>query len=371
MKSLLLVGAGHVHIALLAQAERLRAAGFELYLIDPGSFWYGGARAAVLDGRLGRASLRLPLRAFCRQRGVAYHADRAIGIDLRHRRLWLASGAMRTFDTVSHDVGFESRIDIDSDSHHAPTLWPGTDVPALIQFAHTVAEAQRRQQPLRIAVVGDGARAVETVAGLAASRFAATLQVSWFLPGACACPGAPRAHDRWILRHLVGRGVDVVANTPIVGKIRGAICGRDSQRFAVDHAVFAGAADAAHFVHAGGLPASAQGLHVNRRLQSPRDERVYAAGGCARLPGRREHDYLSVAQQARVLAHNIEAGARRRPFKSCRSRPGGPIIALGNGNAIVWRRRLWWRGKMPSRSLAEHDARWLSLVARHGGHDRS
>lgn len=363
MKTLLLVGAGHVHVALLARSASLRAAGFDIHLIDPGSFWYGGARSAVLAGRLGGSALRLSLRAACRQHRVTYHADRAIGLDLRHRRLWLASGRMQVFDTVSHDVGYESTVAIDSDSHYGPALWPATDVSAMLHLVHTLAQEPARSALRRVAIVGDGARAVETVAALTSGPFAAGLRVSWYLPGVRVVSDAPRGHDRFILRQLSRRGVEVVAQTPICRKTEGAICSPDGRRFPVDHAVFAGTPEAAHFIHAGGLPASADGLHVNRRLQSPRDERIYAAGGCAAVVGQRGSYQFSVEQQARVLAHNIEAGARRRPFKSCRARTGGPIIDLGGGQAIAWRGRWWWRGATLARRLARRDERWLAWIA--------
>jgi NADH dehydrogenase FAD-containing subunit len=363
MKTLLLVGAGHVHVALLARSAQLRAAGFDVHLIDPGSFWYGGARAALLGGRLERSALRLPLAAACREQHVRYHADRAIGLDARHRRVWLASGQMQVFDTVSHDVGYESGLDIDGDSHHGPALWQAADVSAMLQFVRVLEQARQRSTPLRIAVVGDGARAAETVAALAGGPFAAGLQISWVLPGARVSPNAPRGHDRFILRHLARCGVEIVPQTPISRQTNGAICSPDGRRFPVDHAVFAGPGEAAHFVHAGRMPASAEGLHVNRRLQSPRDERIYAVGGCAAVLGRRANHQFSVEQQARVLAHNIEAGARRRPFKSCRGRPGGPIITLGNGQAIAWRGRWWWQGAALARRLARRDERWLAWIA--------
>lgn len=363
MKTLLLIGAGHVHVALVARSASLRAAGFEIHLIDPGSFWYGGARACLLAGRLGRSELRLSLRALCRAHDVTYHADRAIGLDVRHRRLWLASGRMQVFDTVSHDVGQESTPVLDSDSHHAPTLSPATDVSAMGQLAQTLRHEHRVGAPRRLAIVGDGERALTTVAALATGPFASSLRSSWYLPGNHVMPGAPRGYNRFMLRFLAARGVEVVAQTPINRKTEDAICAPGGRRFPVDHVVLAGSAQAASFIHAGGLPAGAEGLHVNRRLQSPRDERIYAVGGCALIAGYSGSYQWDVARQAKVLAHNIEAGARRRPFKSCRARFAGPIVDLGNGQAIAWRGRWWWHGASLARRLARQDERWLAWMA--------
>jgi NADH dehydrogenase FAD-containing subunit len=362
MKSLLLVGAGHVHVAMLERTARLQAAGFSIQLIDPGSFWYGAALTDVLAGRFDRPALRLPLRPFCHDRAVAYRADRAIGLDVRHRRLWLASGDMLEFDTVSLDVGVESVLEVASGSHQGPELWPASDVHDMIAFARALEESTRGGARLHVAVVGDGPRALESVAALACTPWATRLQISWFLPGNRALPGAPAGLDRRVVHQQAERGVEIVPSTSIVEKIDGAICSADGRRFAADHAVIA-SGQAARFVHAAGLPAHSDGLYVSRRLQSPGDTRVYAVGGGASVLGRRANYHFTVDEQARVLAHNIEAGARRRPFNSCRGRRGGPIVPVGNDRALGWRGRFWWQGQALARLRACRDAAWLALIA--------
>ncbi|MFN4040052.1 MAG: hypothetical protein ACK4I0_00115 [Brevundimonas sp.] len=60
-----LVGAGHAHLAVLAQASRLRAAGVEPILIAPPTFDYSGLITGVLSGALpptARGSMSWPWR---------------------------------------------------------------------------------------------------------------------------------------------------------------------------------------------------------------------------------------------------------------------------------------------------------------------
>ncbi|MES1940135.1 pyridine nucleotide-disulfide oxidoreductase [Salinisphaera sp. T5B8] len=364
MKPLVLVGAGHSHIALLGRAERLRAAGFDITLVDPGSFWYGGAAAGVLAGQFSQAALKLPLRRFCADRGVHYRADRAIGMDTRHRRLWLASGDMLNFDTLSMDVGLENSLSVATGSHEPPQLWSAVDVSALLQFADTLMSESRGGALRRIAVVGAGARALEVVAGLGAHPQARAFQIAWFVPHARILPGAPVALERRIRRRLTARGVEIIAHTAIIQKVDGAIVSDDGRRFAMDHAVLAGDASAARFVHAARLPAQQAGLYVTRRLQSPSDARVYAAGACASVLGAQgEHRYSE--RHARVLAHNIEAGARQRPFQSVRANAGATVVDLGDGQAAGWRGRLWWQGRALARRKARSHAKWLALIAQY------
>ncbi|WP_348766732.1 FAD-dependent oxidoreductase [uncultured Salinisphaera sp.] len=364
MKSLVLVGAGHAHMGLLLQADRLHKAGFEITLIDPGSFWYGGATTRVAAGQLSRAALKLPLRGFCRERAVRYRADRALGVDTRHRRLWLASGDMLSFDTLSLDVGLECALPVAAGSHAPPMLWSAVDMSALLQLADTLAHEGRGGVRRRVAVVGDGPRALEVIAGLGRHAAASSLLISWYVPETRLLADAPLGLERRLRRRLIENGVEIVAQTSIVEKVDGAICSDDGRRFTADHVVMASPAPAARFVHAGRLPAQSEGLYVTRRLQSPADARVYAAGGCASVLGA-AGAYMDSDRQARVLAHNIEAGARRRPFKSVSARGGATTVDLGDGSAATWHGRLWWQGRMPARGRARAQAQWLALVERY------
>ena len=364
MKSLVLVGAGHAHMGVLLQAKRLQNAGFEIVLIDPGSFWYGGATTRVVAGQLSQTALKLPLRGVCREHAVRYRADRAIGVDTRHRRLWLASGEMLAFDTLSLDVGVECALAVAAGSHAPPMLWSAVDVSALVQLAETLSHEARGGAIRRVAVVGDGPRALEVIAGLRRHPSASSLQISWYVPQTRLLADAPITLERRIRRWLVESGVEIVVQTAIVEKVDGAICSADGRRFTADHGVITSPTPAARFVHAGRLPAQAEGLYVTRRLQSPADSRVYAAGGCASVLGA-EGRYLDSDRQARVLAHNIEAGARRRPFKSVSARGGATTVDFGDGSAAAWYGRLWWQGRMPARRRAQAQARWLALVERY------
>ncbi|MES1927920.1 pyridine nucleotide-disulfide oxidoreductase [Salinisphaera dokdonensis CL-ES53] len=365
MRSLLLVGAGHAHVALLEHASRLQDAGFEVELVDPGSFWYGGAPARLIGGDLGRVDLRLPLHSFCRAQGVRYRANRAIGLDARHRRLWLATGEMLEFDTVSLDVGYEIPFDETDAAASGVQIWKASAPYELVQFVQALDERPTGGRPQRIAVTGDGPRATEIVAGLAMGRRADDLQITWFLPGSRPLPAAPTAVNRRVARLHIRRGVELISNTSITGVAEGAVCSVDGRRFAADHVVVAAGARAARFAHAAGLPASSAGLKINWRLQALSDTRIYAVGGCAELAGRNELRLSDALEQGRILARNIVAGAQRRPFKSYRPGGRGEIVDLGDGSAIGWRGRFWWHGNALLARRRRSDAEWLTLIERH------
>ena len=369
MRPLLLVGAGHAHVALVAHAAALRDAGFDIQLVDPGSFWYGGAPARLMRGELGREALRLPLRAFCKANDVRYRCDRALGLDARHRRLWLASGQMQTFDTISLNVGQETPFDDTNVAGSGLQLWRASATYELVQFVQALSERQGGGRVQRIAVYGDGPRATEIVAGLVNGPWRDDLRISWFLPGTRPLPGAPWRVNRRVMALQARHALELIVNTRLSGVEEGAVCSSDGRRFGADHVVIAAGAGAARFAHAGELPAESDGLSVSRRLHSPTDTRIYAAGGCAAMIGRDVMRFSEACEQAQVLARNIVAGARRRPFKSYRPGRAGHVVDMGDGTAVGWRGRLWWQGAALARRRLRRDAEWLALIARFNGHD--
>jgi hypothetical protein len=48
--TVILIGAGHVHLHIVAQAEKLIAQGARVVLIDPDQFWYSGMATGMLGG---------------------------------------------------------------------------------------------------------------------------------------------------------------------------------------------------------------------------------------------------------------------------------------------------------------------------------
>ena len=50
LNTVILVGAGHVHLYVAAHAKALVERGARVVLIDPGEFWYSGLATGMLGG---------------------------------------------------------------------------------------------------------------------------------------------------------------------------------------------------------------------------------------------------------------------------------------------------------------------------------
>ncbi|GAB3679224.1 NAD(P)/FAD-dependent oxidoreductase [Salinisphaera aquimarina] len=366
MSRVVLVGAGHVHMALLGQAERLRAAGLVLTLVDPGSFWFGAQPARVMTGELGSDALRVSLGRSCRTWDVHRCRDRAIGLDARHRRVWLAGGGKLDYDRVSLNVGQEIDDSGFDDPAAGVRVWSAASVEQLSQLHDALAHDCARGARPRVAIFGDGARATEIAAGLSMGEFGQRLRLACYLPGPRLLPDAPVTVSRRAARVLGMRNVDLLPDTAIVTAIDSCVQSRDGRRFPAEHVVLARGYRAARFVHAGQMPAEAGGIHVTARLQSPRDERVFASGGCALLLGRRALELADVERQARVLADNLIACATRRPMKTYRPPATARAVDLAEGRAFAWYGRLWWYNATAGRWRSRRDEALRARLQRAG-----
>ncbi|MES1926764.1 FAD-dependent oxidoreductase [Salinisphaera sp. T31B1] len=360
MTELVLIGAGHVHTALLGHARTLAEAGIQVTLVDIGSFWFGARRGDLMAGRADASTLRWPLKTLCRRHAVAHRTDRVVGVDTRLRRVWLASGARLDYDLVSFNVG----VEVDATGLNAAAsrvrLWRASSVQELTQFC---SELRASRDGSRVAVVGDSPDAARLAAALSHACESGRHRVAWYLPGDRFAPWAPSGAARRLARTLSHRGVEIVLATPIVGLADGQLVGEDDRRFGVDHLLLAERYRPARVVHAARLPVGDHGMYVTRRLQSPADSRVFAAGACAQWPDGQSLARHDVAGQAKVLAHNTVAVVRRRPLRSVGPRAPASVIDLGDGRALGWHGSLWWHNRWAARAERRRIRRLVATLA--------
>lgn len=360
MKQFVLVGAGHVHMALVSAAETFAHENVALTLVDPAGFWYGGARVPLLAGQRDAPSLRVALSAFCRTHQVRWLQDRAVGLDARHRRVWLASGGMIEYDAVALNVGQQiDRGGLESASSGVQ-VWNAAHVYEMAQLVAALTDAKRRGRRPRVAIAGCGRRAVEVMVGLAAGAVA---DVDVYTPGAQLWPNAPAGLNRFLAKRFALQGIDIVAQTRPAALDARAMISTDGRAFAADHVVLAADYRPAQYVFAGDLAADEGGLYVTERLQSPTAPSVFASGGCAQLLGAHTLAMDDIEAQARVVGHNVRALFRRRPFVSYRPRPRLQHLDLGDGSGVSWiGHRLWWRSRAAARACARREAHFMGRM---------
>ena len=74
--TVILVGAGHVHLYVAAHAEALVERGARVVLVDPGEFWYSGLATGMLGGMYAPAEDQVDPRALIEAHGGEFIRDR-------------------------------------------------------------------------------------------------------------------------------------------------------------------------------------------------------------------------------------------------------------------------------------------------------
>ncbi|MDP2213722.1 NAD(P)/FAD-dependent oxidoreductase [Phenylobacterium sp.] len=343
---LVLVGAGHAHLHLLAEAEALRTAGLEVTLVAPETFHYSGLATGVLSGALSEAAARIDVAALAAAHGVAHRATTVTAVDLVARNLRLAAGDDRPFDLVSFNVG--SGVSDPMGLTKAAEVWPVKPLSRLLELKirlETVLRAEGRAPSIVVAGGGQtGFEVAAAMSGLCArhGQMARVTVVSRDPPR-----WAPSSALASLARRLKDRGVNVV-DGEVVERSDGLCRLSDGRALECEMLVLAGGLVAPPLIGTLGLPTDGAGrLYVTPALHTPDEPTVFAAGDCAVVAGApRPPAGVFGVRAAPVLKANLVAraqGGRPRPYRP--QTRWLSIMDLGDGTGLALRGRLWWRGR--------------------------
>ncbi|HSH47903.1 MAG TPA: FAD-dependent oxidoreductase [Halomonas sp.] len=371
---LLLAGAGHAHLFLLARRRQLPMR--EVILVEPGGFWYSGMASGVLGGRYAPAEDRLEPRRVMRNTagdgGATLIRARLVGLDHARREALLDNGQRLKVSGLSLNLGSSTILPetitskdngINADM---PTLWPVKPITALIGLRRRLsAELAAGRRP-RLVVVGAGASGIEIACNLRAlaEHCGGDARIQLVSRSAEPLPEAPTGARRWLRRHLEKRGIELLAGrefkrlTPGAALLAAAPSGASPQaaeqdirleQLDADHVVMASGLSAPEVIFRLGLPVlEGRGLAVEDTLQSPAADWVFAAGDCAAMINHRL-PRLGVygVRQAPVLLANLTAWHRGQPLSHYRPQSRAlTILNLGAGMGLALRGRAWFAGRL-------------------------
>jgi NADH dehydrogenase FAD-containing subunit len=351
-KTILLVGAGHAHLQVLARAREFSRAGAALTLVSPEPYWFFPNMASeVLSGYYGLADFRVDLLALADRYGVTFICDEVVSLLPEHRKVMTIEGRMLEYDLVSFNLGSqanEADHDVPVDGNFS--LLPIRNIIEIRNEVETLLEL-RPDQPLAAMILGGGPGGVETALNLAALLRERAPAAGWTLTlleaKARLLPGlSPRA-SALATRRLRQAGVQVRTASEIQHVQSGRVVLERGETLNYDLAVMAlGNRVADLFIRAGLLTDDVGALLVERTLRLRDHPEIFAAGDCARLWGlglsrRGAH----AAAQGPILAHNLLAVLKGRTLQTYSGHAPAQIISLGPGDALWTRGRLAARGK--------------------------
>lgn len=345
---LALVGAGHAHLAVIAEAGRLRAAGLDPVLIAPATFDYSGLAGAVLSGAMIRPDASIDIASLARAHGVEHRIGVVTAMDRAALTLTLRDGSAVPFDLVSFNVG-----SVVGDLPGTQTaVWPVKPLSNLFDLRRTLETELAAGRAPALVVAGDGPTGFEIAASLIGlcERLGRTPDITLIGPEADA-GWAPSGAARRLVRSLERRGLRRVRGS-VVHHAEGEVWLKDGRARRCDHLVVATGLRAPPSTAAFDLPLDPLGrLRVSPTLQSPGDQTVFAAGDCAAIEGHpRPFAGVFGVRAAAVLIDNLCASATGAPLRAYRPQSRWlAILDLGDGTGLAMRGRLWWAGRLALR----------------------
>ena len=331
MKRILLVGAGHAHLAVLRSLRKAPLAGARFALVAPRPKQvYSGMLPGVIAGHYRRAEAEINVARLAEAAYAEFIAGEVVRLGPAEKLARLGDGTELEYDLVSINVGALVERTI-----------PGAQFALAVKPHEAFLEKLASLRFNRVAIAGGGVTGAEIAMALRHRGAAVTLYSE------LATLRPPRLEP--LLRRF---GVDVRPGMPIDQIERGpvVVSGSSTQEF--DLVLLATAAAPPPWLRASGLPCDRRGfLEVDDLLRSLGHPEVFAAGDCATLrsaPVPRSGVYA--LRQGQTLAESFRSVVQGRPPAIYRPQPHAlMLLSCGRRYALGQRgawsaegRWLWW-----------------------------
>ena len=274
MKRLLLLGAGHAHVAVLAALAQQRIATAEVLLVTPHERQiYSGMVPGLIAGRYRSDECSIAVAPLAAAAGVPWLRAQAVALDAAARQVTLADGRKLDYDVLSLNTGpTQDRDRIPGARAHALFVRPIEAFVQLWQRTRALADVE----PLDVVMVGNGAAGVELA--LAVSHaLAGRCHVTLLCDGPLLAQYTDAVRER-ALRVLAQRGVVVLPGRCSAIQAEHVELEAGTQ-VACDVPIVATGADAPAWLAGSGLALDDAGfVRVGATLQSASHPAVFAAG---------------------------------------------------------------------------------------------
>ncbi len=364
VKDVLLVGAGHAHVAVLKAFGMRPLDGVRLTLLTREvETPYSGMLPGVVAGHYAADEALIDAGRLVRFAGGRLYQDEAVGIDVAGRRVLCRARPPVPFDVLSLDVGSRPNTgDVPGAAEHAIPVKP---IDGFLRRFDGMLQRVRAGRSSRVVMVGGGAGGVELLLSVEArlQREAppgAALDIT-LVTGApdvlMTFPPAFRARFRAILSE---RGITVCTGRRVTRVEPGAVVLAGGEPLPADEVLWTTEAAPAAWLGETGLLLEAGFLGVDAMLQAAPG--IFAAGDMiAFRPGAIPRSGVYAVRAGPVLAHNIRATLTGRPLR--RYRPQAAALAIvsdGRRRAVLTRNGVSLAGSWAWRLKDLIDRRWMA-----------
>ena len=364
IKDVVLVGAGHAHVAVLRMFGMRPIEGVRLTLLTREvETPYSGMLPGVVAGHYTVDDAHIDAGRLVRFASGRLYQDEAVGIDLAASRVLCRSRPPVPYDLLSLDIG--SRPNTGAVPGAAEFAIPVKPIDGFLERFEGVLARVRVGVSRRIVLVGGGAGGVELLLSVetrlrreapdpAALSFALVAGSEEILPN---FPPPFRSRFRAI---MAARGITVRTGVRVASVTRGQVVLEDGAQVAADEILWTTEAAPASWLADTGLALDDGFLGVDANLQAAPD--VFAAGDMiAFRPGAIPRSGVYAVRAGPVLADNIRAtltGKRLRPYRP--QAQALAIVSTGTTRAVMTRNGVTVEGSWVWRLKDRIDRRWMA-----------
>jgi selenide, water dikinase len=326
LRDIVLIGGGHSHVGVMRMFGMQPEPGVRLTVICTTTDTpYSGMLPGYIAGHYSFDDVHIDLSRLAVFANARYVRDRVIGIDRAQQKVMCANRPPIAYDLCSINIGSTPQVArVPGALDHAVPVKP------IQQFNERwLAVLDRvRQHPGRttVAIVGGGAGGVELTLAMqyrlrnelrALGRNPDDLEFHLFTRDGVVMPTHNRGVQQRFARVLHERGVHLHLNAEIARVEAGGLLTAQGQRHQADEIIWVTQAGGPDWLRETGLPVDDNGfLHVNACLQSPADERIFAAGDIVAFgPRPLEKAGVFAVRMGPVLANNLRRSVRGQALR--------------------------------------------------------
>ena len=351
MKRILLIGAGHAHLAALRELADKPLYGARIALVTPHEKQlYSGMLPGFLAGHYRLDEIRVDVAQLAARAYAEFIPGRVVALDSSQHVARLEDGAELTYEIASINAGSAVEESIPGREHAVP-----------VKPFEAFLERLGRERPARIAIAGGGVGGMEIAMALRFHGAAVTLYSDRASTSEALAARLVPALRRCGVDYRPGMAVSAIEPGPVV------VAGASHQAF--DMVVLATGAAPFYWQKASGLATDARGfLEVERTLRSASNPAVFAAGDCATLKDEPEpKSGVFSVRQGETLLENLRRSVTRDELKAHPVRRRAlQLVSCGSKYAIAERGDWSAEGRWVWRWKDWIDRRWLRSFARAG-----
>ena len=358
-------GFGGLDVARAVGGSREARRYWDTLLVDKENFFqFNPLLPAVAVGAVETRHIVYPLREMSRHRGVRFHKNKAIRIDLDRHVVELHNGLEEAWDTLVIATGSVTNwFGVPGAEQHARPFKTLVDamtlrarVVELFEMAEQARSDAQRSRLLSFVMVGGGVTGVEVAAELIEmtretllprypSLSPAHVTVTVVESGDRLVPAARPEHSRYVHRFLARRGVRVELGAAVREVEPHAVVLADGRRLEAFTIVWTAGVTPPALVRELPLQLHRDGrVVVDEYLRARRPdgtpvEHVYVVGDCAASPrpdGRMQPQLSQTAiAMGSHVGRTLVREARHQPAEKFAFKDAGYIISLGKHSSVL------------------------------------